>query len=631
MTRITMVLMLVLLTVACAWAGRVNDVFASAPDEPGRAPFTWWKGALGFTVNDGTLEMRVEDSTAVSLETPVPATGIVLSSDTEWTLEAGFEHVAGEPSRPAYEAVAYVRWPAAEPGRMHILAIMYDDSVPAVSLYNGTGAGDPLPVDLSDGLHAVRMAVADGRVRLWVDGEPLGEPVELRDRAYGTPPAIFLGSLTHGEEITLHCRWDYFALTDDGAFAPGEGDWHPAEDKEPVAQGVTALQSEPLPENEDTGITLIAREKGSATWNEAMPEMWRGLSDTIRGESREIEAPFYDYPDADEPPVQNIYPDVQALDSGDGRGIGVAMLTRGVGDTATGYVDYKLWYRVTTDGGETWDDLRPVVVEGEEFSPAHPNPFVWIGKNGYCYASIPPMLQMSNGEVLMPFYFAPLDEDGGYYNPINAYTFGYVACLIGGWNEAGDDVIWDCSESVEISERKSSRGFSEAAITELSEPGHLLMALRGSNAPDPWGNIPAVKWRSLSTDYGRTWSEPEPFTYEDGAAFMSPSTCSAFHRSSKTGKVYWIGNISRVLPQGNSPRYPLVIAELDEETLSLRRDTVTIIDDRGPDDPSDLQLSNFKVLEQPETGRLLVYLSRWMRDQPDHPDEGPHTYVIEVD
>lgn len=111
---------------------------------------------------------------------------------------------------------------------------------------------------------------------------------------------------------------------------------------------------------------------------------------------------------------------------------------------------------------------------------------------------------------------------------------------------------------------------------------------------------------------------------------MSPSTCSAFHRSSATGKVYWIGNISRVMPQGNSPRYPLVIAELDEETLSLRRDTVTVIDDRGPDDPSDLQLSNFKVLEQPETGRILVYLSRWMRDQPDHPDEGPHTYVIEV-
>ena len=307
------------------------------------------------------------------------------------------------------------------------------------------------------------------------------------------------------------------------------------------------------------------------------------------------------------------------------------MLTRGVGDTATGYVDYKLWYRLTGDGGETWDALRPLVVEGDEFSPAHPNPYVWIGKNGFCYASIPPMLRMSNGEVLLPFYFAPLDEDGSYYNPINAYTFGYVACLIGRWNDAGDEIIWRAGDAVEISERKSSRGFSEAAVIELSEPGHLLMALRGSNAPDPWGDMPAVKWRSLSTDFGRTWSEPEPFTYEDGAAFMSPSTCSAFHRSSATGKVYWIGNISRVMPQGNGPRYPLIIAELDEETLSLRRGSVTLIDDRGPDDPAELQLSNFKVLEQPDTGRLLVYLSRFMPQHPDHADAGSHTYVIEVE
>ena len=155
------------------------------------------------------------------------------------------------------------------------------------------------------------------------------------------------------------------------------------------------------------------------------------------------------------------------------------------------------------------------------------------------------------------------------------------------------------------------------------------MVTRGSNLPNPTGKLPAIKWKTRSTDYGKTWSAYTPFTFADGEEFWSPSSCSSFIRSSKTGKVYWIGNISRTLPRGNSPRYPLVIAELDEETLSLRRETLTIIDDRQPNDPPDLQLSNFNIVEEPETGLLVVYMGRYMSQQ-DHPGAGTHTYVIEV-
>ncbi|MGC9318299.1 MAG: sialidase family protein [Armatimonadota bacterium] len=633
---LVVVLIAALLPAACADPGQFVDTFDTFPGDADRRPFTWldvsYDARLSafWTVTDGALEYRATGEEGLALRTSFRAMGLQIRGEQPWTLEAGFRHVAGEAPRPAYETIAYLIWPAAEEGRMHILALMHDAPERAVVLYNATGAGEPVAADLTGGFHALRVASADGELRVWLDGDLLAGPVTLMARDYAATPALLLGPATSGDANSVHCQWDYLAFTDAGGFAPGEGDWTPASQTEPVAEGLSIMEG--LPDNADyPGITVLERERGGETWNDRLPELWRRLSAQISEEPRQIQVPFYDYPDEEGPSVQNVYPDTQALRYDERRGVAVAMLTRGIGDTATGYVDYKLWYRVTTNGGETWDDLRPLVDEGEQFSPMHPNPYVWIGKNGFCYASIPPMLKMSNGEILMPYYYAPIDEDGQYYNPLGAYTFGYVAAEIGRWDQAGDDLIWTSSEPVEISERRSARGFSEAAVIELSTPGHILMVLRGSNQPDPFGDIPPVKWRSLSTDYGRTWSEPEPFTYADGTQFMSPSSCSAFIRSSETGRAYWVGNISRTLPRGNAPRYPLIIGELDEETLGLRRATVTIIDDLRPEDPPSLQLSNFRLFEDPETKHILVYLSRYMPEEHrDNPGYGAHTYIMDV-
>jgi len=155
------------------------------------------------------------------------------------------------------------------------------------------------------------------------------------------------------------------------------------------------------------------------------------------------------------------------------------------------------------------------------------------------------------------------------------------------------------------------------------------MVIRGSNEPNPTGAIPAYKWKTLSTDFGRTWSKPTPFTLDNGDAFLSPSSCSTFIRSSRTGRAYWIGNISRSIPSGNAPRYPLVIAELDEERLSLRRKTLTVVDDRAPNEPPDLQLSNFDLVEDEETGELVLQLMR-RSSFPGVTPPGPFTLVIRV-
>ena len=93
-----------------------------------------------------------------------------------------------------------------------------------------------------------------------------------------------------------------------------------------------------------------------------------------------------------------------------------------------------------------------------------------------------------------------------------------------------------------------------------------------------------------------------------------------FHRLIRhtvTGKLYWVGNLSAGPPRGNSPRYPLAIAEVDETIPALKRSTVTAIDDRQPGESPRLQLSNFSLLENRETHALEVYLTRIGADPGD--------------
>ena len=620
-----------------AHAARFTDPFLTSPAEPGREPFAWdhFRGYTApgsvWTAEEGAITYRTENQTGAYSGLAFSSAGIDITDESRWALEVGFRHISGI-APPAYLFVCYTRWSAADPGQMRILGLAYDAENHELLLYNATGNEAPIAVDLSGDFHPVRLAVGDGQVSVFVDGRLAGGPYALKSRAYGAAKEFLIGPLTNTEEHSLHAQWSYLAFTDEGAFAPGEGEWEPAADTEPVAKGLSLVKvpdvfdSPPYP-----GVQIVSKEKGNARWEQAVPETMRRYRQTMRDTPNPIEVLFYSYPDDPGPSKQNVYQNAYVLQYDATRLVGNAMLTRGVGDTATGFVDYKMWYRVSTDGGETFTDLRPIVQQGEGHSPMHPIEYVWVGKNSFCYATIPGiMLRLSNGQIFFPCYYAPLDEAGNYYNPLNAYTFSRVCGIIGTWNEAGDDLLWDVSDPVILTPEQASRGAGECAVIELAEkPGHLAMVIRGSNAPNPTGKIPAYKWKTLSTDYGKTWSPCEPFSYDDGEPIISPAACSSFIRSSRTGKCYWIGNISRTLPQGNSPRYPLVIGEVDEDGVSLRRHTLTIVDDRQPDDPPDLQLSNYNLVEDEKTGEFVLQLNRYMSAK-EAPGAGPHTYVIRV-
>jgi len=616
-------------------AAHFTDTFSTSPGEPNRKPFCWdsFRYQIGpghlWRCADGILEYKAEQSCGSGGNVDFRTLGIEVADETAWSLELGFRHVSGRAPRPAYETLAYVTWHADQPGQMRILAAMYDAAKKAIVLYNAGAATEAVQADLSGGFHAVRMTAAEGQVRLFLDGRLITGPLPIRAVPYSQQPGLFIGPVTSGDPHTLCYQFDYLAFSDDGAFAPDdEPGWDPAQDRGPAAEGLTirpsVLDQPPWP-----GIKLLKRMKGTVPWDEVIPPHWRRLQQIIANQPRQVERPYYVYPGKSSPTRQNIYRNYMALEYDQTRCVAISHLTSGIDDTGPGFLDYKLWYRISTDGGRTYDEERPLIQSGEGFSPMHPIEYVRVGKNSFCYGSIPPLLKMSNGEILMPIYFAPLDEKGNYYNPVGAFTFTYAAALIGKWNATRTDLAWEASRDIRLSGEQSSRGANECAVIELSTPGHVLMVIRGSNAPNPQGVIPAVKWKTLSPDYGRTWSACQPFTYRDGEKFLSPSSCSAFIRSSKTGKVYWIGNISRAVPHGNSPRYPLVMAELDEEKLGLHKQAITIIDDRGPRDPQDQQLSNFGVVEDPATGNIVLVLDRHMQDR-QRPDAGMHTYLIEL-
>ena len=217
-------------------------------------------------------------------------------------------------------------------------------------------------------------------------------------------------------------------------------------------------------------------------------------------------------------------------------------------------------------------------------------------------------VKLKNGRILLPTQLCPLDSD--FTKPFLIQE--EAGCFIGEWR--GDEIEWDLSQRVKIDPALSSRGLCEPAIAELAD-GSLLMVCRGSNTTIT--HMPGYKWRSVSRDGGRTWSAPEPFTYENGENFFSPATGSRLIRHSRTGRLYWIGNITPANPDGNRPRYPLQIAEVDEAAKALRKSSVRVIEDRQAQDSPLVQFSNFRVYEDRETGEFVLLLARIQERQRD--------------
>lgn len=268
---------------------------------------------------------------------------------------------------------------------------------------------------------------------------------------------------------------------------------------------------------------------------------------------------------------------------------------------------YYLRYRVSQDGGQSWLLDEPIVGAGD-YDAAHPFDDLWIGKNAiYLGDKGCRPITTRDGRILVPAQMTILDAAGELYQPPKAHTYTAAVVLIGEWTPDGS-ITWRSSPRVAGDETLSCRGMIEPTIAEASD-GRIVMIMRGSNSHDP--DVPARKWISVSDDQGETWSAAKAWGYSEGGSFYSPSSMSFLTRHS-SGRLFWVGNLTPENASGNLPRYPVVIGELDPESLGLIRSSVVTLDEQSAEDREKgrLDLSHFDILEDRPSGDFILTYPR---------------------
>ena len=266
---------------------------------------------------------------------------------------------------------------------------------------------------------------------------------------------------------------------------------------------------------------------------------------------------------------------------------------------------WQLFYTVSEDGGRTDIVDKQIIQDGEEYSATHPLPGVWTGKNAIqigAFSCVP--LTLPDGTILVPSHSPPLGPGGESFNPGGGYTYTDVLVLRGR-RQADKSLAWEASQRVTGDPQKSTRGLVEPVLA-LLEDGKVMVVMRGSN--DANHDLPGYKWVSFSSDEGRSWSTPCPWTYDDGTPFFSPSSCSQLLAHS-SGQLLWFGNIAPHNPIGNKPRHPLMAGEVDRNSGLLLKKSLATIGERGSEDGDDLQLSNFYAREDRATGEIVLHIS----------------------
>ncbi len=264
--------------------------------------------------------------------------------------------------------------------------------------------------------------------------------------------------------------------------------------------------------------------------------------------------------------------------------------------------------RYSTNSGRSWSTPQPLTYEpGPAFDPSQPAAPEFLRRNqGYPGNNL---CLRRDGTLVIALAHA--NAPGDSRNDGRAWRLGSIL-FSGRWDPTLQDYLWAPGARTEVTPEVSARGLMEPEVAELRD-GRLLVVWRGSNTG--WdGSVarePGRKWYAISTDGGQTLGPVKPWTYTDGASFYSASSIHRMLRHSQTGRLYWIGNISIEPPHGNHPRHPLVMGEVDEVTGLLKRETLTVLAERGPQHGREIQFSNFSLIENRETHVLELLLTTY--------------------
>jgi hypothetical protein len=256
-------------------------------------------------------------------------------------------------------------------------------------------------------------------------------------------------------------------------------------------------------------------------------------------------------------------------------------------DGEYGANEYETVTQISRDEGRTWS------------APER----LHFGTRFYCYN----ILKLKDGRL---FWMSTEN-----LAPVGAY-FAVVHTWLGTWRADLSGLDWEPAGTLEGDPAKAAQGLDEPHACQF--PDGRIFAIFRQLPVSPTQDQPgftSVKMISVSADCGKTWAPARPLTYEDGRYVLSSTSFPDTICSSRNHRAYVIININERPSHDCDPRTVLQIAELDMETLCIKRQTVAVIEQKLPEHHFLVRFSNWHLLEDRTTGNLLLFMKLQLQEQ----------------
>lgn len=262
---------------------------------------------------------------------------------------------------------------------------------------------------------------------------------------------------------------------------------------------------------------------------------------------------------------------------------------------------YRMRYQLSRDGGKTWTNSEQVIDSRAEYDATNWGPGLEYGQNGGM-ANLLGYTWLDDGTLVFGLTVSNVEIHDSDNEFVEEGNWG-VKYVRASWNHDNTDLEFQCGDTITVGPDVASGGCAEPALVSLG--GSRLFNTMRCQGDESTG-LYSSRQSTISEDGGLTWSEPEPLRYDDGSPVWTPASYSQFFPLSKTGKIYWIANILPGPVHGQTPRYPLTIAEFDADRCCILRDTVQTIYDLPDGAPTERRYTNWGSYEERGTGDLIL-------------------------
>jgi hypothetical protein len=260
--------------------------------------------------------------------------------------------------------------------------------------------------------------------------------------------------------------------------------------------------------------------------------------------------------------------------------------------------------RISNDGGRTWGPDMLIRDKSRDENDPEWAEGIRYGFNG---AALICSVWINEDTLMVGLtVYKPMNKKGElvYTRSGNAYTTG-VKFATGVWNEDKSNMIWTFGDTVTVNPSLTLIGCNEPCITKCA--GDVIFAAMRTQGSEHAGLF-SGRYCSVSYDGGMTWSEPELLRYDDGTVVHNPAAFANFFTSKVTHKTYFMTNILKEPVYGQTPRYPLHIAEFDTKSMRVIKDSVQVIQNLPKCAPVERRYTNWSQYEDRVTGELVMHL-----------------------